>query len=44
LVQRGFENVKNLSGGYRLYAAVKESEKALKGKEKVHTERLGRTG
>jgi len=32
LVQRGFQNVKNLSGGYRLYAAVKASEKALKGK------------
>ena len=30
LVQKGFRNVKNLSGGYQLYQAVKQAEEALK--------------
>jgi len=30
LVQKGFQNVKNLSGGYRLYQAVKKAEEALR--------------
>ncbi|HZX46381.1 MAG TPA: rhodanese-like domain-containing protein [Clostridia bacterium] len=30
LVQKGFRNLKNLSGGYRLYQAVKQAEEALK--------------
>ncbi len=29
LVQRGYRNVKNLSGGYRLYRAVKQAERDL---------------
>ena len=29
LVQMGYKNVRNLSGGYRLYAAVKEANKAV---------------
>lgn len=29
LVQMGYKNVRNLSGGYRLYAAVKEAQKAV---------------
>lgn len=30
LVQKGFRNVKNLSGGYQLYQAVKQAEETLK--------------
>ncbi len=31
LTQKGYKNVRNLSGGYKLYKAVKQAEKNLKG-------------